>query len=465
MLRSLLRSVAASQPQSNLAKILLPTASPAQFTASRSFASKNSKSNAGAAQAKKKAGGKKDGPDEKVRPEDVLVTPTEELVAEIEEEHRRRLAQNAGNKALDVGPNGRPLFTSTPSLSELTRKDACHYMEFSKEELERVLPEGFPPGMEKEFEETMRHALLIRQSFLDLRDNFRRVVDPPMYPTAKVPQTRRKIVLDGHRSCGKSIALAMLVHWARDEGWLVLYVPKGREWTHGGFFYRNPRTGLWDTPVQAANVLQDFMKFNQTPLQELHCKLTEPIPLGEGAGVGWAKGADTMPVPEGSTLYDLVQYGIKHTHASVGALVRLREELLLVEKYPVLFAIDQYNSWFTFSEYEEPVTVRSCRPIHARELTTVNAFRSMMHKDLMMVGAFSHSTAVGKLRKDLPEVPPNARINFPRYNLDEAATVCHYYVRQQLVNRDAFSEDNWKKIYYLANGNGSEIRQLMPFMR
>lgn len=130
MLRSRLRSVAASQSQSNLAKILLPTASPAQLAASRSFASKKSKSNAGAAQAKKKGGGKKDGPDEKVRLEDVLVTPTEELVAEIEEEHRRRLAQNAGNKALDVGPNGRPLFTSTPSLSELTRRDACHYMEF-----------------------------------------------------------------------------------------------------------------------------------------------------------------------------------------------------------------------------------------------------------------------------------------------------------------------------------------------
>lgn len=32
----------------------------------------------------------------------------------------------------------------------------------------------------------------------------------------------------------------------------------------------------------------------------------------------------------------------------------------------------QYNSWFTFSEYGEPVTVRSCRPIHAKELTTVS---------------------------------------------------------------------------------------------
>lgn len=71
-----------------------------------------------------------------------------------------------------------------------------------------------------------------------------------------VPQTRTKIVLDGPRSCGKSIALAMLVHWARNEGWLVFYVPKGREWTHGGFFYKSPRTGLWDTPVQATNILK-----------------------------------------------------------------------------------------------------------------------------------------------------------------------------------------------------------------
>lgn len=52
----------------------------------------------------------------------------------------------------------------------------------------------------------------------------------------------------------------------------------------------------------------------------------------------------------------------------------------------------------------------------------------MKHDD-MMVGAFSHSTAVGKLRKDLPDVPVDARVNLPRYSLEEAATVCHYYLR------------------------------------
>lgn len=51
-----------------------------------------------------------------------------------------------------------------------------------------------------------------------------------------------------------------------------------------------------------------------------------------------------------------------------------------------------------------------------------------MH-DEMMAGAFSHSTAGGKLRKDLPDVPVDARFNLPRYNVDEAAAVCHYYLR------------------------------------
>lgn len=75
------------------------------------------------------------------------------------------------------------------------------------------------------------------------------------------PRARKQIVLDGPVSCGKSSALAMLVHWARQEGWLVLYVPKGRDWTHGGLFYKNPQTGLWDTPVQAANILRVSILF------------------------------------------------------------------------------------------------------------------------------------------------------------------------------------------------------------
>lgn len=56
----------------------------------------------------------------------------------------------------------------------------CDCLICRTEELNKVLPEGLPLGMVKEFEEAMQSAVLVRQSFLDLRDNFRRIVDPPL---------------------------------------------------------------------------------------------------------------------------------------------------------------------------------------------------------------------------------------------------------------------------------------------
>lgn len=84
------------------------------------------------------------------------------------------------------------------------------------------------------------------------------------------------------------------------------------------------------------------------------------------------------------------------------------------------------------------------RNTHVIIFLQVKAFRFMIHDD-MMVGAFSHSTAVGKLRQDLPDVPSDARMNLPRYTLDEAAAVCHYYLRyatECLPNLECYVTDS-----------------------
>lgn len=91
-------------------------------------------------------------------------------------------------------------------------------------------------------------------------------------------------------------------------------------------------------------LLQDFVKYNESRVQQLPCQIIDPIRLGEGAGVGWMKGVESMVLPEGSTLYDLVQMGIKYTHAAVGVVVRLRKELSLVKDVPVLIAVDQVST-------------------------------------------------------------------------------------------------------------------------
>lgn len=108
---------------------------------------------------------------------------------------------------------------------------------------------------------------------------------------------------------------------------------------------------------------QNFLKWNEPRLQQLPCHIYDPIPLGEGAGVGWRKDADSIAMPEGSTLYDLVQRGLSCTHAGVGAVVRLRKELSLVKDVPVLIAIDEVNFsvfvMFMFIDFKEI----SCTPL------------------------------------------------------------------------------------------------------
>lgn len=90
--------------------------------------------------------------------------------------------------------------------------------------------------------------------------------------------------------------------------------------------------------------IQDLLKYNKDHLQKLPCKIFDPIPLGEGAGVGWMKGADVVQIPEDYSLLDLVQVGLSSTHAAVGVVVRLREELSLVKDIPVLIAVDQVRT-------------------------------------------------------------------------------------------------------------------------
>lgn len=88
------------------------------------------------------------------------------------------------------------------------------------------------------------------------------------------------------------------------------------------------------------------MKYNESHLKQIPCQIFDPIPLGEGAGVGWLKDADSLAIPEGTNLYELVKTGIEQTHASVGVVVRLRKELSLVKDMPVLIAIDQVRHTF-----------------------------------------------------------------------------------------------------------------------
>lgn len=104
---------------------------------------------------------------------------------------------------------------------------------------------------------------------------------------------------------------------------------------------------------------QDFLKSHSDILDVIPCRVFDPIPLGEGPGIGRISGSQEAPLQDNSTLKDLVQLGIDFPHAAVGVVVRLRKELSLVVEVPVLIAVDEV-SWsiigvnmFCFKQYHK----------------------------------------------------------------------------------------------------------------
>jgi len=371
---------------------------------------------------------------------------------------RREFCSSTGSSTLVEG------LGSISSLVGVTGEDVFKYITFSEEDQAKYFGEGLPRGMVKEFAVTKTSSVMIRPRVLHLCHLLEKNVTGKSTfelraEDAIATRQRRHFIIDGPVGSGKSVALAMIVQWARAKGWLVFYIPNGKEWTHGSLYYKNEDTGLVDTPNTAQMALEGFLKSHGDLLETLPCLISDPVPLGEGAGVPRVRGSQEFTLPEGATLKQLVEKGLSMSHAGVGTVVRLRKELSLIKDIPVLIAIDDYNSWFVFSQYG----VRAKKPIHASKLAMVHAFRPMEGSSEMMVTAFSHSIAVGKLPVQLPDVPKGVRFDFTRYSPVEAMTALEYY-HSKNVTIEKPAEADVIRLHYLTNGNGNEIRNLARFI-
>jgi small subunit ribosomal protein S29 len=122
MLRSILRASASGRSS------VKPSPIPISSSWAQNYSSKNTKTNVTKAkQTKYKADGKRSAADEHAS-----AAGGKDVDAALSDaqSRARRLAADEKDPSLDVGPNGRPLFTSTPSLSLLSRKDTCSYFKF-----------------------------------------------------------------------------------------------------------------------------------------------------------------------------------------------------------------------------------------------------------------------------------------------------------------------------------------------
>ena len=166
--------------------------------------------------------------------------------------------------------------------------------------------------------------------------------------TAKDSDAVGAFLIDGERGTGKSFALHQIVQFARESKWVVLYIPNPRSWCHEApYVMHSPyQEGKFDIDVYGVDLLQKFLhchgeQLRSIPLRGKYADRYYSTDRHEAKPKGAADHSDTS-----LTLRDVVVCGIRDEELACQAVCDLKDELAQTEEFPVLIAIDDYNTWF-----------------------------------------------------------------------------------------------------------------------
>lgn len=206
------------------------------------------------------------------------------------------------------------------------------------------------------------------------------------------------VCVAGGRGHGKSMVLNQAVLYARQRGWMVLFVPNGWDHVQSGPYVQplktkvnGVETTVYDNPFMNKDLLRGFWKAHHKQLAKVPIrdtasvlkykaviaakqkaiKKTLAMPGRERLGFLELRALITTPdnhvseydtldaevlknysvKSELKTLEDLLLLGVAFAETSGLVVHDLIRELREQTDYPILFAVDQYNTWFAESGF------------------------------------------------------------------------------------------------------------------
>lgn len=227
--------------------------------------------------------------------------------------------------------------------------------------------------------------------------------------------------------------------------WLVVNIKNATKWVHGGGIIQKSKLipGCWDQPYLGVKFLEHML--------DAHTDKLKTIPLRTEISLGKF---------EGKTLFDLVEYGAALHEYSCDVVVYLKRELERVIEYPVLIAIDDYNSLYNYNQrFREPESTHFFpRKLRNRDLTLTRIFMdSHLDPKLVngtMIGAVSREPSY---RHFEPEEHKNSDwIEVQPFSEYETSKVFQHYERTGYVLAQT-SSGTREVVRQLTSGQGHEI--------
>ena len=324
-------------------------------------------------------------------------------------------------------------------------KDVDRFWELSSTTEARLLPEGAPAGLAAEFAASGTRRVLFRACDLETR---------------ALLKQGSSLLLDGRRGCGKSVALANVVAWARAAGYFVVYVPSAKALTLDSSYQKDEASGKWDTPEHAAQLLRWMLSGNEAAMAEMPVEGGASLAaLAAEAAHSLEKGGDPKAV----------------TEAALAALGAVRDAARGGKK--VMFAIDEYNALFGPTDMHEVLGARKRGVIQAGDTRVGFALRdaaAATAAGATFVGATSGTISLspklsaalgGEPNAFAPETAALVRKEVPRFNSREIVSLVRHYdhARRGLdaVDASVDHEQLALRLKVLTQGNAKEMREMI----
>lgn len=322
------------------------------------------------------------------------------------------------------------------------RKSAIgKYLKWNPKDQRDFLPEGWCGKIEeREFTSTKEMSLLFREpSFIGI-ENLK--LSKSMGFSEQSP---KNFLFHGDKGVGKSAVLQHVIYWARKNGWLVFNIKSGTKWVHSGGIIQKSKIfpDCWDQPHLGVRILNCLLDTHQDQLKNIPIR-TE-IQLARFSG---------------KNLFDLVEYGAALHEHSCEVVYYLRNELQRVVEYPVLIAIDDYNSLYNYNQvFRDPeCTHFKAKKLKNTNLTLTRTFHGI-HKDCKLangafVGAISNEQTLRNFDVD-QEKNKNWVVVKP-YSSYETQKVFDHLEKTQYILQDT-SFDTRELLNFLSGGRGYDL--------
>eukprot|EP01111_Echinosteliopsis_oligospora_P007477 TRINITY_DN2259_c0_g1_i1.p1 TRINITY_DN2259_c0_g1~~TRINITY_DN2259_c0_g1_i1.p1 ORF type:complete len:469 (+),score=108.40 TRINITY_DN2259_c0_g1_i1:34-1440(+) len=249
---------------------------------------------------------------------------------------------------------------------------------YSDADIEKYFPEGLAGRLTRnEFTEFPKKAILVRPVVEDVVawcDEWRR-----KQFIGRQKDEDYYVLLDGPRGVGKSTALNPIVHWARLEGWLVVFIPDGPKWISTGHLGKCRANPKWfSQPELGVDWTKKLLQVHEDKLTNIPLRTTFIIDDFDPQGPKFI-----VKQGDGKTIVDLLKFGLQYPELCGDCIWHFKRELAVVTEYPVLVVVDGINALMHGTNYGDPVDPYIFSPnLPAERLTLSRAFNNLRHHGL-----------------------------------------------------------------------------------